>query len=145
MNTFLIQLLSAWAGSLGFALLFGLRRRYLFAASLGGLLSCAICLGLDALLYRSFVSNLAASAFAVVYAEILARRLRCPATLFVVPAIISLVPGGGLYDTLRYAVYGQAAQARLCGAQTLKTAVAIAAGISLTLAWREILTRPRSG
>ena len=37
-----IQLAGAFFGSMGFALLFGLPRRYLFAASLGGLLAWAI-------------------------------------------------------------------------------------------------------
>ena len=32
------QLLSAFVGALGFALVFGMRKRYLFAASLGALL-----------------------------------------------------------------------------------------------------------
>ena len=64
-----IQLAGAFFGSLGFALLFGLPRRYLFAASLGGLLAWAVYLLTDSLLHAAFLSNLLAAAFSVFYAD----------------------------------------------------------------------------
>ena len=88
-----------------------------------------------------FLSCLLASSFAVVYAELLARLLKTPATLFVVPAILPLVPGGALYYTMENVVHGRLDAARVYGQQTLIVALAIAAGISFVVALRELRAR----
>ena len=138
MKEILIQLLAAFFGSLGFTLLFGQRRRYVFVSSLGGLFAWAVYLLAERLIGMSFVSNLLAAAFSVLYAELLAHLLKCPATLFLTPAILPLVPGGELYYAMSSAVHGDMTLARMHGAATLKAALAIAAGISLVLAIREL-------
>ena len=141
MKTALIQLLTAFLSSLGFSMIFGLRRRFLVYAALGGLLCWGIYLGMDAWTHREFLSCLLAAAFAVVYAELLARWLKTPATLFVVPSILPLVPGGSLYYTMENVVHGRLEAARRFGMQTLIVALAIAAGISFVVALRELHTR----
>lgn len=141
MKEIVYQLVSAFVGSMGFALIFGMRRRYLFAASLGALLGWAVYLAADHFLAHSFLPPLLAAAFALSYSEIMAKLLKTPATLFVVPAIIPLVPGGSLFYTMSSAVHRDMASARAYGARTLETALAIAAGISFVLAVRELRTR----
>ncbi len=136
-----VQIAAAFFGSLGFALLFGLRRRYLLPAGLGGLLSWGVYLLLGRLLPSPFLACLAASAAAVVYAELLARFMRTPATLFVIPAVIPLVPGSSLYYAMSCVVQRDLASAREYGTQTLEFALAIAAGMSFVLAGRELQTR----
>ncbi len=141
MRETVIQLLSAFVGALGFALIFGMRRRYLFAASLGALLGWGVYLLADWLLGNTFLPSLAAAAFALSYSEIMAKVLKTPATLFVIPGIIPLVPGGSLFYAMSYAVHRDMENARYYGARTLETALAIAAGISIVLAIRELRTR----
>ena len=135
------QLLSAFVGALGFALIFGMRKRYLFAASLGALLGWGVYLLTDSLLDSYFLPPLFAAAFSVTYAELMARALKTPATLFVIPAIIPLVPGGSLFYTMSYAVHRDIENARLFGVRTAESALAIAAGISIVLAIRELRTK----
>ena len=141
MKVALIQLLTAFISSLGFSMLFGLRRRFLVYAALGGLLCWGIYLAMDAWLHMEFLSCLLAAAFAIVFAEVLARRLKTPATLFVVPAILPLVPGGSLYYTMENVVHGRMEAARSFGTQTLIAALALAAGISFVVALRELQSR----
>ena len=141
MKTIVIQLLAAFAGSLGFSLLFGMRRRYLLAASLAGALAWGVYLAVDAWLGAPFLSCLLAAAAAALYAELLARALKSPATLFVIPAILPLVPGGSLYYAMSSAVRGDMAAARDYGSQTLEAALAIAAGISFVMVIRQLRTR----
>ena len=86
-------------------------------------------------------AGMLAAAFAIVYAEVLARRLKTPATLFVVPAILPLVPGGSLYYTMENVVHGRMEAARSFGTQTLIAALALAAGISFVVALRELQSR----
>ena len=146
MKEALIQLAAAFVGALGFGLLFGLRRRHLFAASLGGLLAWGVYLLTTRWLGEGFMPNFFASAFSVFYAELLAHLLKSPATLYLTPAIIPLVPGGSLYYAMSWAVQGEMEQARAYGMATLKAALAIAAGISIVLALRELQTRrPANG
>ena len=141
MKAMILQLVTAFLASYGFSMVFGLRRRFLLPAGLGGLLCWGLYLGMGTLAHSEFLSCLIASAFAVIYAEVLARSLKTPATLFVVPAILPLVPGGSLYHAMSYAVHGDLAQARSSGIDTLLMALAIAAGLSLVLALRELRTR----
>ncbi len=141
MTDILVSLATAFLGSLGFALLFGLRRRYLLPAALGGLLSWGVYLLLNRLLALPFLSCLAASACSVVYSELLARAMHSPATLFVIPAVIPLVPGSSLYYAMSSAVQRDLVSARAYGAETLEYALAIAAGMSFVLAIRELRTR----
>lgn len=126
-----IQIITALLGSLGFSLLFGLRPRYLLLASLGG----GICWAFYQFCLQSglsvFVTCFAASAFSAIYGEILARIMKAPAPLFFIPTIIPLIPGSLLYYTMRSAVQGNLDAAAVHGIQTLQTALAIAAGVSL--------------
>ena len=141
MTESLIQIVTAFVGSLGFALLFGLRRRYVLPAAVGGMLSWGVYLLLSRLLPSDFLSCLIASACAVLYAELLARLLHTPATVFVIPAVIPLVPGSSLYYAMSCVVQKDFPAAREFGMTTLEFSLAIAAGMSFVLAFRELRTR----
>ena len=79
---------------------------------------------------------------AALYAEILARRLRAPATLFLVPAVIPSIPGSNLYYTMQAAVRGQYALVGENAIGTLKWAFGISGGISIIVVafavWRSL-------
>jgi uncharacterized membrane protein YjjB (DUF3815 family) len=62
-------------------------------------------------------------------AEILARALKKPATIFIIPGFIPLVPGGDAYMTMLYMVEGHYVDGVAKGMQTILTAGAIAFGI----------------
>ena len=83
-----------------------------------------------------------ASAFAATYAEVLARKLKAPATLFLIPAVVPLVPGSGLYYTISYAVQGDLEVSAGYGTQTLQFVLGIACGMCII--WALFTTvRPR--
>ena len=82
MMYYAVQLASAFAGSLGFALLFHVRREKLLLASLGGLLAWGVYLLMGWASDQDVVRYFAASVVLTVYAEVLARLVKCPATLF---------------------------------------------------------------
>jgi uncharacterized membrane protein YjjB (DUF3815 family) len=77
----------------------------------------------------SFVSALVIGALA----EMLARALRKPATVFIIPGFIPLVPGREAFTTMQYLVEGRQLDALSMGAQTLFMAGAIAFGIFLSI------------
>jgi uncharacterized membrane protein YjjB (DUF3815 family) len=137
----IIQLATSFAGSLAFAMIFGLRRRYLLAAGLGGLISWAVYLAVHSFIDEIFIGCLAAASVAALFADILAHVYKAPATLFLIPSLIPLIPGSSLYYTMSSLVRQDAAGARYYGIDTIKWALAIAAGISLVIAVRELRTK----
>lgn len=128
----IIQLLAALAGSFGFAVLFNLHGGKLIFASLGGLFSWGVYLLTEHFNPNPYLCAFVASAALTPYAEIMARAFRAPATVFLVIAIIPLVPGAALYRSVHYMLEGLSAMARTQSLHTLLFAASMSAGITLT-------------
>lgn len=76
--------------------------------------------------------------------EFFALVFRKPATVFIVPGIIPLVPGGGMYETMLLSVMGQMDKATVSGFHTLSAAAAIAVGIALASSLARLASKARS-
>jgi len=63
-----------------------------------------------------------------VYAEIMARMNRAPATIFLTAAAVPLIPGGSLYYTMAGLVNGDQALFAESGASAVTIALAISLG-----------------
>ncbi|MBU3216182.1 threonine/serine exporter family protein [Clostridium estertheticum] len=121
----------AFLSSLCFGVLFNIRGKNLIIASLGGGLAWLTYL-ISGRLQPSLVFSLfLASMVGSIYSEIMARLYKNPVTMFVICAIIPLVPGGGMYYATLEAVKGNFTVALTKGAETLFSAGAIAVGIVL--------------
>ena len=72
-------------------------------------------------------------------AEILARLFKAPSTIFLVPAIIVLVPGGSLYYTVNYLVNADVAAAAVWGERAGLSLLGMAVGISVISAVFQII------
>lgn len=134
MTRVFIQLATAFAGSLGFCLVFHLRKQLLLLAGIGSILCWSVYLIGENFFTSAFVPCLIASGVAALYAEILARIKKAPATLFVVTAILPLIPGSKLYYTMSNIVQKEWDMAKEYGLQTAEYALAIACGISFVWA-----------
>ena len=128
LNHMIMQLITGMLGSVGFALLFGIRAKYIPFAALGGLLCWGVYLLSFNLNGIIFLSGLLASGFSAFYGEIIARIEKAPATLFYITAVIPLIPGSTLYYTCSNAVTGNWDMARDYANLTLQYALSIAAG-----------------
>ena len=102
-----IQILMGYLGSLGFNILFNIRGRKLFIASLGGFISWTVFLLLEPLFPGEAIRYFLAAAAITVYGEVFARIEKTPTTTFLVPSVIPLIPGGSLYYTMNYALNEQ--------------------------------------
>ena len=126
----IVQLLTSFTGALGFCLVFHLRRRYMFAASLGGLLTCGVYLAAASIWSGILLPTLTAAAFAALYAEFLAWFMGAPATLFLIPALlIPLVPGGSIYQAMLHALNGETDLFLSTGLLAMSVTGAIALGV----------------
>jgi uncharacterized membrane protein YjjB (DUF3815 family) len=81
-----------------------------------------------------------AGAFAAaVFAEFFAVVMRRPATVYLVPGIIPLVPGGGIFYMMRAVVRGEFSEALSAGYSAIAAAVAIALGIAIASSTARII------
>ncbi|WP_346935829.1 threonine/serine exporter family protein [Clostridium sp.] len=126
---YLIQIITAYIGSLGFALLFNIKKERILYASIGGIITWCIYLLSFYYCEDIFLSNMIAAILATTYSEVLARLHKAPTTVFLLPSIVPLVPGGSLYYSMSYAVMGNKTNFDIYALSTLKTALGIAVGI----------------
>ena len=129
MNHQVVELVTGLLGSVGFALLFNLRRQYLPYAALGG----ALCMGTYLFAVRfgagTFFASFLAAFVSSLFAEILARVLKAPVTLFLISTLIPLVPGSSLYYTMYSIVAGNIDVMRNYASETGLCVLGIASGI----------------
>ncbi len=97
MEEIFIKIIAGVISTLGFAILFRLKPSHWFFAMIDGLFACICYFGFTELFGGDFLPNLLAAFVAAIFAEIFARLCKTPATVFVLPGCIALVPGGTLY------------------------------------------------
>ena len=119
----------AFLSSLGFGILFNIHGKNLIIASIGGGLGWFTYLLVSNLQPSISFSLFIASMVVSIYSEIMARVYKNPVTMFVICAIIPLVPGGGMYYATLEAVKGNFEVALSKSIVTLFSAGAIAIGI----------------
>lgn len=106
MKDAVIQVVTAFIISGGFSVLYNVRGKHILINSLGGALAWAIYLFLSAMgggLFWNFFGSTAVIA-ALCYA--LAKVIKAPVTIMLVPMIITLIPGGLLYRTVYNIITG---------------------------------------
>lgn len=119
----------SFLASLGFAIIFNIRGKNIFIASLGGSISWFIYLLMQNLHNSNTVSLFVATLVVSIYSEAMARVFKSPVTTYTICGIIPLVPGYGMYYTMYYTISGNISKATLTGLQTLTGAGAIAIAI----------------
>ena len=126
--TFVLNLLLASTGSLAFAILYNVPRKFYLCAAFTGMAGW-FCY----YLIVPFTDTAAASFFdavgVVLVSRILAVWKKCPITVFLISGIFPLVPGAGVYYTMYYLVSNELTLAAIKGLESLKIAFGIVLGI----------------
>lgn len=128
-QAWILPILAAGLGTLGFSVLFHIQGRRLALATLGGMLTWTCYLAAYALTKQEVMSYGLASVAASLYAHGMARLCRTPTTMFSLSATIPLIPGGSLYYTMQQAVLGEWRAFGMQGVRTLLIAAIIALGL----------------
>jgi uncharacterized membrane protein YjjB (DUF3815 family) len=76
-----------------------------------------------------------------IYSEIVAPKLRTPVSVFVICAIIPLVPGRGLYESMQYYLAGNTIEASKSIIQTLMIAGTISIAIAVVSSFTNLLNK----
>ena len=96
----IIQTAAAFLGSIGFAVFLKMKGKQIVLAGIGGGVTWLVYLLMQNYIDGYFVPYLIASIFVGIYAEIMARVNKAPATIFLTAAAVPLIPGGSLYYTM---------------------------------------------
>jgi uncharacterized membrane protein YjjB (DUF3815 family) len=115
--------------SLSVGILYRIPRKLLVYVSVVGIVAWLIMYNTMRLGGTEILADFLASIVVGAMAEILARILKKPATIFIIPGFIPLVPGGDAYITMLHMVEGHYVDGVTKGMQTILTAGAIAFGI----------------
>jgi len=142
MRVIIIQLITATLSTLGFSILFYAHPKRLPLTTLGGFLTCAVYLAAGHFLSGEMIPNLLGALAGAGYADVTARRTKVPVSVYLIPSLIPLVPGGALYETMTHMVSGAYSEAVTWGLHALRVAIGIASGI-LAASVVGMLIRPR--
>lgn len=127
----IIQIIAATVGSVGFAIFLKMRGKQIVMAGAGGAVTWIVYLLTESMAGGLFIPYFTASVFVAVYAEIMARVNRAPATIFLTAAAVPLIPGGSLYYTMEGLVNQDNAMFVQNGVATITVALAIALGFMM--------------
>ena len=98
----IIRIIAGVISTIGFAIIFRLRVKHIPLAAIDGLVACVVYfVCLEFISDDLFIANMLASFATAGFAEICARIGKAPATIFLLPGCIALVPGGTLYQAMR--------------------------------------------
>lgn len=125
----LTQFIFAFVSTVGFSIYMNAPVNQLAACGITGAVGWIFYYVLKINSFNSLMSNFIASLVVTIMSERFARKLKKPAILFVIPGILPLVPGLGLYNTMLYLVQGNYALAVSKGIDTLLTSGAIALAV----------------
>ena len=125
------QAAAVFVGCCGFCILFNVHGRGLVLCIIGGAAAWMVYLLCGALGGDVYAANLFAAVFAALYAEIMARVRKCPATPYLVIATIPMLPGAGVYYTMSLGLEGSMMASVAKGLQTIGIAGSLAVGILL--------------
>lgn len=130
----LIEIATAFIGTLGFGILFNIREKKLLFAAFGGMLSWLLFLLLGFGMPNEALRYFIVSICSTTYAEIFARVFKTPATTFSIVTLIPLVPGAALYYTTAFALGGDVELFIPKLVSTIELTVALSLGIVIVSA-----------
>ena len=126
-----IQCIAGLVGTLGFGLMFNMHGRGIPFALLGSVISWPVCVLCMRLGLAEPIAYLIAAAVSAVYAEIMARIRKFPATSYLMCALVPLIPGSGIYYTMDFIRRGMLPEAYDKGMLTAAIAGSMAVGVLL--------------
>ncbi|MDO4383111.1 MAG: threonine/serine exporter family protein [Eubacteriales bacterium] len=145
---FVMQLITCTLGCIGFGMMFKVHGMQLFYSGVGAFFTWIFyCLVLDGT-NSNFQATWVGSAFVAVFAEVMARVNRAPATIFLTTSVFPVVPGKALYNMMYYLVMKDYALSKESGWSLLMSCLGIALGfiaVEIPNKYLTMLNRKRKG
>lgn len=148
-QTFVFPCLWAFGACLAFAVIFNIHGLGIFICGAGGALGWLVYLLCSGPLGMvDMIAALLAGVSISAWSEIMARLRKCPVTGYLLVAFFPLVPGGGIYYAMEFAIAGQTRNFGNTLMHTVEFAGALALGVLLVSSavrmWRTVAERRRA-
>lgn len=148
MKQAIIEMLAAFLACFSFSIIYRTRVNRLFWCGFCGGITWGVCRLAEAFIGNLFVDFMIAAAFGTLLSEILARLTKSPATIYLIPALLPMVPGGSLYYTTFAIVTGNPVNTKYYFKRTALAALGIAVGLVIVTVfnyyWKEIKFRKKA-
>lgn len=143
MNYIIILLLYfvlASVSTFGFALFMHVPRKHIIYASITGGFGLTFYVFLTDLHLSSVLSSFFAACVVGIFSETFARVLKAPSIVYIIPGMLPLAPGRGLYYTMENLIEKNYFEAISNGTTTIAIAGAISLGIILVTSFARTLS-----
>lgn len=127
-STYVLPCLWAFLASAGVCFMYNIHGTGVLVCSIGAALSSWVYFAGVSLTGSEIAAAFLASAIVGVYSELMARLRRCPVIGYLQVALLPLVPGAGIYYTMRYCVAGETGLFLSSLLHTLGIAAALSVG-----------------
>ena len=126
------QFIFSFLSTAGFAVFFSIPKDSIIKSGLAGALGW-ITFYVFSIYFKSTITGTFFAAIAVgMLGELLARHYKKPATVYIIPGIVPLVPGAGMYYTMLALVEKDFFEAANQGTETFFLAAAISIGVIIS-------------
>ncbi|MHB8130148.1 MAG: threonine/serine exporter family protein [Mobilitalea sp.] len=125
----IIQGISAFIATAAFSVIFYLPKKYIIHAGMAGCFGWFLYLIMMEFHGDKVLAIFVATLIVALTAHILARIYKTPVTMFLIPGVIPLVPGAGMYQIVQSIIDNEVDRTSFYFFQTLQMAGAIALGI----------------
>lgn len=133
----------AFISTIGFSIIFNISRDSVVKSGLNGAIGWVIY----TVLHQYFGSTIVGAFFGALsvgmLGEIFARFFKKPATIFIIPGIVPLVPGSGMYYTMLAITEKRFVDAANIGSETIFIAAAIASAIIISISLSKLFKASR--
>ena len=126
-TSYLLPCLWAFCACVGFGLVFNIQGFGILICGGGGARGWFVYLTGACFTGRVILRYLIAAVVIALYSEVMARLRRCPVTSYLIIALLPMVPGGGIYNAMRYCAAGD----NQLFLSTLVTTLGIAGALAL--------------
>ncbi|MGO1469541.1 MAG: threonine/serine exporter family protein [Tissierella sp.] len=135
----IFQFIYSFFATTGFAIYFGAPVNSVIPSGIAGGLSWSLYYIVFLTLHNKILATFMGAFLVGALGEILATKYKKPATVFITPGIVSLVPGAGMYYTMSYLVGKDYNNAIATGTETFFVAAAIAIGVIISTMFSRLI------
>lgn len=139
-----LHFIYSFISTIGFSVLFNVPKKSLFYAGITGAIGWSLYVYTDNITFSASFSNFIASIMVAILGEVFARIDKKPVTVFVIPGIVPLVPGYGMYLTMINLINDNFNKAATTGIDTLFKAGSIVMGIILVSSIAKIIKKSKA-
>lgn len=136
-----LQFIFAFFATAGFTLIFNIPHRHIFFSAFTGAIGWIAFQYIQYAGQPAVIACFIASCLVAAFGETFARIFKEASLIFIIPGILPLVPGAGMYRTMLSLLQENLSQTAEVGTETLMLTGAIAVGILLISSFVRALTK----